>query len=428
MTHSRIALRPPLLFIVLLACTFSGADLWEARAEKQEPFFDEVTLFTGGEQGYVCFRIPAIAVSTKGTILALSEARKNDCRDWDVTDLVLRRSFDNGKTWTDMEVIATEGLESVNQPCPVVDHTTGTIWMPFCKNNRRVFMMKSTDDGASWSTPVDITDDVADPGWSYVGTGPGHGIQLKSGRLVVPSWTDVTPAPMPWARDLGPESRKMLDLIFRLALPIIWSPHWIGQNVQSSYMIYSDDHGATWKRGKIATENMSDECEIVETADGSLYMNARSRHDTHRRAYAWSRDGGETWSEVKNDKTLPEPSCQGGLVRFTDQTRFQKNRVLLSHPFSTTERSRMTVSLSYDECRTWPVNKLIYEGPGEYSDLAIAQDMTALLIYGKDTRRETGQGPEQVPGYGYVMKTKVVVARFNVEWLTDGADSLQKKP
>ena len=150
---------------------------------------------------------------------------------------MLRRSFDNGKTWTDMEIIATEGLESVNQPCPVVDHTTGTIWMPFCKNNRRVFMMKSTDDGASWSTPVDITDDVVDPGWSYVGTGPGHGIQLKSGRLVVPSWNDVTPAPLPWASDLGPDSQEDLDLIFRLALPLIWSPHWIGQNVQSSYMI-----------------------------------------------------------------------------------------------------------------------------------------------------------------------------------------------
>ena len=131
---------------------------------------------------------------------------------------------------------------------------------------------------------------------------------------------------------------------------------------------------------------------------------------------------------MKNDETLPEPSCQGGLVRFTDQTRFQKNRVLLSHPFSTTERSRMTVSLSYDECRTWPVNKLIYEGPGEYSDLAIAPDITALLIYGKDTHRETAQTQEQFPATGYVMKTNVVIARFNVEWLTDGADSLQKKP
>ncbi len=88
----------------------------------------------------------------------------------------------------------------------------------------------------------------------------------------------------------------------------------------------------------------------------------------------------------------------------------------------------MTVSLSYDECRTWPVNKLIYEGPGEYSDLAIAPDITALLIYGKDTHRETAQTQEQFPATGYVMKTNVVIARFNVEWLTDGADSLQKKP
>ncbi len=414
-----------LLLCCVSAFFVAAADLGiltlEARGQSQESLFETLTLFRAGENGYFCYRNSSLIVSPKGTVLVLAEARKRSCRDWDDIDVVLRRSFDYGKTWTDVQVIVDEGPHTMGNTCPVVDRETGTIWLPFCKNNRSVFVMKSTDEGATWSEPVDITGSARDPAWGYVGTGPGHGIQLKSGRLLIPSWADITPALIPWAGQIGPESQKLLDLIFHISLPLIWSSHWRGQSVQLSYVTFSDDHGATWKRGEPLTENASDECEVVETMDGSLYMNMRSRQRTFRRAYARSPDGGQTWSEVRNDATLPEPSCQGSLVRFTDQESFRKNRVLLAHPSKTDARSHMTVRVSYDECRTWPVSRVVTAGPGGYSDLAVAPDMTVLLSYNVPPRRF---GKAKVD---WGTDTRIDLARFNLEWLTDGSDHLEAK-
>ncbi len=344
-------------------------------AEKKEALFNQMILFAGGEHGYKCYRIPALVVSTRGTILAFCEARRNSCSDFGDIDIALKRSFDNGKTWKDMQVIAVDGTNTIHNSCPVVDKHTGTIWLPFCKNYKQVFVMNSKDDGATWSKPVEITKDVMDPTWYNVGSGPGHGIQLKDGRLLIPSWAG-------YERDWGP---------------------------QLSYAFFSDDYGTSWKRGEALDKNQSDECEAVQTVDGSLYMNMRSRQGKKRRAYAWSKDGGLTWSKVKFDDTLPEPGCQGSLVRFTDKDSFQKNRVLLCTPASMTERSRLTVRVSYDECRTWAVSKVVDEGPSAYSDLAIAPDMTIHCLY-------------EANEY-----SNIVLARFNIEWLTDGAECLQRK-
>lgn len=369
-----------LLFGFGLALSQAGPVNPRGKGESTGPVFEESDLFIAGEGGYVCYRIPALAVSTKGTILAFCEARKHNCRDWDEINIVMRRSFDKGKHWDAQRVIASDGPNSVNQATPVVDRDTGTIFFVFCENNQRAFVMHSTDEATTWSKPVEITQQVKDPAWSYFGAGPGHGIQLKSGRLLIPAWGDASPG------------------------PVTWAPHPNWGKVQFSYAFYSDDHGATWKRGEALESNMSDECEVVEVADGRVYMNMRSRQEKHRRAYAWSKDGGVSWSKVKFDERLPEPSCQGSVIRFTDQDRFGKNRVLLANPASTTERSKLTVRVSYDECQTWSVSKVAHEGSSGYSDLAIAPDMTILCLYEE-----------------YVSK-KLVLARFNLAWLSNGTD------
>ena len=419
------------LAAILLSCTPSQPGTTEVEVEKSSGLPVETTLLKVGEGGYFLYRIPALAVSTEGTILAFAEARKNDGHDWDDTDIVLRRSFDNGQTWGDVQVVADDGTHTLGNECPVVDHETGTILLVFCKNNRQIFVTKSSDDGETWSEPVEITDDVKDPVWSYVGSGPGHGIQLKSGRLLVPAWGDETPGPVEFAKGAEGEMKDMIEMVYSLIRPMI-SRHWRPQNVQWSYAFFSDDHGATWKRGQILTKDYSDECEAVETVDGTVYMSLRSRRgrqrwpssqvldQSHLRGYAWSKDGGETWSEVQYDETLPEPSCQGSVVRFTDQESFNKNRILMSHPASTTERSQMTVRLSYDEGQTWPVAKVLYPGSSGYSNLAVAPDMSILCIYTKDV---DWSSVAAYPG----PDAKVSVARFNLEWLTDGADSLEKK-
>jgi sialidase-1 len=371
-----------LLICVLQSCSKVGTQGNETPAQTA-PLFEQLTVFSAGEDGYHCFRIPALVVTAEGTILAFSEARKLTCHDDAEIDLVLKRSFDQGKTWQDLQVLFDYGTDSVNQPAPVLDRETGEVVLVFCRNNQRVFVTKTLDDGVTWSEPAEITKDVVDPAWSYIGSGPGHGIQLSSGRLLIPSWGDTSPGPATWPR-----------------------PGWGGE--QFSYVMYSDDHGATWKRGKSLDMDLSDEAMAVETADGSIYMNMRSRREKRMRAFAWSEDGGVSWSPVQFDQSLPEPSVQGSVIRFTDEERFSKNRVLLAHPSSQTERKQFTVRMSYDECRTWPVSKVVHEGSAAYSDLAVADDMTILSLYEAD------------------QYSKLALARFNLEWLTDGNDSLQR--
>lgn len=370
------------LICILSGCGQVGTESSDSPAQT-DPFFEKLTVFSAGEAGYYCFRIPALVVTAEGTILAFSEARKVTCHDDAEIDLVMKRSFDRGKTWQDLQVIFDYGTDSVNQPAPVLDRETGEVVLVFCRNNQRVFVAKSGDDGVSWSEPVEITKDVVEPGWSYIGSGPGHGIQLSSGRLLIPSWGDVSPGPKNW-------------------------PHPSWGDTQFSYVMYSDDHGTTWRRGESLDMDLSDEAMAVETADGSIYMNMRSREEKRMRAFAWSKDGGVSWSPVQFDQSLPEPSVQGSLVRFTDQEGFAENRVLLAHPSSQTDRKQLTVRTSYDECQTWPVSKVVHEGSAAYSDLAVADDMTVLLLYEADAY------------------SRLALARFNLEWLTDGAESLKR--
>ena len=354
--------------------------------EPVAPSIEQQPLFKAGEEGYFNYRIPSLVVTSRGTVLALCEARKKTGHDWDDVDLALRRSTDHGRTWSKMQIIADEGELTINQPCPVIDHQTGTIWLPLCRGskpglgNAEVLLMKSTDDGQTWSQPISIHQSVTDPSWTFVGTGPGHGIQLKSGRLLIPCWFDVTPT--------------------------------CGE-VQSSCCIYSDDHGVTWKRGEPLTRNASDECDIVELEDGTVYLNARPRGQKQR-AYAFSKDGGQSWSAVQYDPNQPEQSCDGALIRLSDSRRSDKNRVLVACPTNPDTRAHIKVRMSYDECRTWPIASEPLAHLGGYSDLAVTDDRQVLCLYETwPSYKELGEN-----------RTNLVLAKFNVEWLSGGKDTI----
>jgi len=360
--------------------------------ELREAWLEQTDLFVSGQKGYHTYRIPAMVTTTRGTILAFCEGRKHSRSDYGEIDIVLRRSPDGGATWEEMQLVVSEPDMTCGNPCPVVDRRDGTIWLPFTKNladrgeslvlqgkaPRPVWLTHSRDDGLTWSEPIEITSQVKDSSWTWYATGPGHGIQLASGRLVIPCDHVV-----------GVELTRD-------------DPH-------HSHLIYSDDGGASWRIGGVVAEG-TNECAVVESVGGGLYVNCRNARGTGRthRAYAWSYDQGRTFPDLRWDEALVEPVCQASLARFTSAQEQDRNRVLFANPAST-QRERMTVRLSYDECRTWPVARALHEGPSAYSDLAIAPDMTICCLYER--------------GAEHPYET-VTLARFNLEWLTGGEDRL----
>ena len=282
-----------------------------------------------------------------------------------------------------------DGPNTCGNPCPVVERETGAILLLMTHNlgtdreaqivaqtskaPRTVWLSRSADDGRTWSPPQEITNDVKKPDWTWYATGPGAGIQLKSGRLVVPC--DHTEA---------------------------------GTKVMHSHVIYSDDRGATWKLGGSAGAG-TNECEVVERADGSLLLNMRNYIRKHQcRATAASKDGGLTWSEVAYDEALFEPVCQASIRRYSLAKDAGRNRILFSNPASTSKREKMTVRLSYDEGKTWPAGKLLHAGPAAYSCLAVRADGTILCLYERGEKH-----PYE----------KITLARFSLEWLSDGEDA-----
>ncbi len=348
----------------------------------------ETPVFISGEGGYHTYRIPSILVTKDGSLLAFAEGRKKGLSDAGDIDLVWRRSTDGGATWSDTKVLWDDAENTCGNPCPVVDAKTGTIWLlltwnagkiseahiqpGFGTDSRRVFLCHSKDDGQTWSTPQNITEQVKDKTWSWFATGPGNGIQLTqgkhAGRLVIPCDHKV--------------------------------PTTSGEQAYS-HVIYSDDHGATWQRGGTAGPHCN-ECEVVELAQGDLLLNMRS-HDPQvkRRWLSRSQDGGATWSTPEPSDTLIEPICQASMRRYRWPTQTEPGVILFSNPASTTQRVKLTIRASYDDGKTWPVAKELYPGGSAYSVLCVLPDSKIGCLYEKD---------------GY---KRIVFAKFPLDWLTE---------
>ena len=389
------------------------------------PFLDKVDLFTAGQEGYKLYRIPGLVVTKRGTVLAYCEARKSDRGDWGQIDILLRRSTDGGKTWgpraklADVpgpksknpvalaQKLATPGEITYNNPLAIAD-ANGSVHFLFCLEYARCFYLRSNDDGATFTPPVEITAafDKFRPAydWKVLATGPGHGIQLKNGRLVVPIWLSL---------GTGGHAHR----------PSVTS------------VIYSDDHGRTWTRGEIAGPNegewnIPNETCAAQLADGRVLLNMRSESKPNRRLLTTSRDGATAWSKPQFHEQLLEPICMASMVRLSETPASDQNRLLFSHPHNhdradgkaapgkSRDRKNVSVKLSYDESVTWPVNKTVEPGFSGYSDLSVANDGTILLFY----ERGSTDGKD-------IYRTGLLtVARFNLEWLTDGKDALGTGP
>lgn len=381
----------------------ASATIWTGTALRSQGLFEQTELFVGGQDNYNTYRIPSLICTKSGTVLAFSEGRIDIGKDGGPTDIVLKRSLGNGGPWTPAFMAARgEGrnrqdtmmwlplqvvLRSTNgdawmNPVPVIDQTDGTIYLlanlypqPYKDANQAIWFVKSTDEGATWSTPVEITQ-----GTGKHEIGPGAGIQLRSGRLMIQVYDSV---------------------------------------------IFSDDHGKTWKSGGIAPGDWN-ETQVVQLVDGSLLF---SRRKAPNRVFLYSKDDGETWSQPVAQSELPDPDCQGSMIRFTREDQgYTKNRILFANPVSGAiaagsaesdprGRFNVTVRMSYDEGKTWPIEKLILAGPGAYSSMTVFPDGSVGILF------ETGLAFGTFDDYC----RKLVFARFTVDWLTDGKDHLDKK-
>jgi sialidase-1 len=335
------------------------------------PAVEQVDVFTSGQDGYHTYRIPSVIRAADGTLLAFCEGRKSAGGDSGNIDLLLKRSRDGGRTWSAQQVVWDDADNTCGNPCPVLDESTGTLWLLLthnlgtdrekeiaartAKGTRTVWVAHSKDHGATWTKPVEITSATKDPSWTWYATGPGVGIQIKhgphKGRLVIPCDHNYD----------DPELKK---------------------HVSGSHAIYSDDHGKTWKLGG-TIRPVVNECQVVELADGrgTLLMNMRSNSGRNVRAHATSTDGGASWTAPADAPPLIEPVCQGSILRH-DATKL----LLFSNPAAKT-RINLTVRASADEAKTWRDVAVLHEGPSAYSCLVTLSATEAGCLYERGEKR-----------------------------------------
>jgi sialidase-1 len=340
----------------------------------------ESDLFVSGEDGYNTYRIPALLVTPDGSVLAFCEGRVDSPDDWGDIDVVMKKSTDGGKTFGDLRLVADYGGDTIGNPCPVVDESTGTILLCLTSNlagdniietlegtgegTREVWVTESTDNGETWTELENITDLVKEPEWTWYATGPGHGIQLASGRLVIPC-------------DHG-ETMGTTHHLY-------------------AHVLCSDDGGETWQISN-SLEAGTEECEAAELDDGSLLLTVRNYHDIGEASFSRSYDQGLMWTtpvEYNDALFETEPDgCQSSLISYDDT-------LIFSGPASL-KREKMTVCVSSDNGETWPVQRLLYEGPSAYSNLCMLSGGDIFCLY------ENGR---------YNPYDKITLARFSLQWL-----------
>lgn len=360
-------------------------------------FFDKIDVFTARTHGYYTYRIPTLVYTQKGTLLAFAEARAGNASDWAGMSLVMNRSLDNGKTWGQMKKLASSEDKPVHNPIAIIPNDSNKIHFLYCYNYNQAFYMESEDDGQTFSEPVDITHVFekfkSEFNFKVFATGPGKGIQLDNGRFIVPIW-------------LGKR---------RSHYPCVAS------------VIYSDDNGKNWHHSEVILGSLVSASEpvVVQLTDGSVLLNIRNTAEKNRRAISISKDGISDWSEPVFDNALLEPVCFASIIRLTSEKKEDRNRILFVNPNSIEgkpipvinmrPRQNLTVKLSYDECKTWPVSKSIEPGLSGYADLAVGNDFTIYCLYERDCPKEKDWNP-----------TAITLAKFNLEWITDGQDEIKK--
>ena len=321
-------------------------------------------VYCSGRDGYSAFRIPVIETAADGSLLAFAEARKHNFGDPGTEnnhiDLVLKRSGNGGRTWSQMTVIENPGERwSAANPAVVLDCQSGRLWLHYlrCRPGRgserarpgtddiRNLVRHSDDNGASWSEPGDITAvcrDMADGKWRCTVAGPGGAIQDRKGRLVVPCWKT--------------------------------EPFGV-------FAIFSEDRGRTWERGDLVPGSEAlggNEDQLVELADGRIMIDFRQGAGPHRWT-AISGDGGRTWSKPAPGQTVTPVCC--AIERWTlESAGADRNRIVWTGPKGP-DRANLAARVSRDEAGSFTSERLISNEPAAYSDMALLKDGSVGVLW-----------------------------------------------
>ena len=338
-----------------------------------------------GDDGAAAFRIPGLVTTNKGTLLGVYDVRYNSSVDLqEHIDIGLSRSIDGGKTWEKMRLPLAFGeygelpaaQNGVGDPSILVDTKTNTIWIVAAwthgMGNQRAWwssqqgmdvnhtaqlvLVKSTDDGKTWSEPINITEQVKHPEWYFLLQGPGRGITMEDGTLVFPI-------------------------------------QYIGKDrIPNAGIMYSKDRGETWTIHNHARTNTT-EAQVAEVVPGTLMLNMRDNRGGSRAVYTTS-DLGMTWKEHESSRTaLPEPVCLASLisVKAADNV-LGKDILIFSNPNTTNARKNITIKISLDGGNTWAHQLLLDEGENwGYSCLTMVDKETIGILYESSVAHMTFQ-------------------------------------
>ena len=332
------------------------------------------------DDGVHTYRIPALATSARGTLLAVYDMRRRQAKDLqEDIDIGLLRSTDGGQTWGTQQVIMDMGtfrgmpqeVNGCSDPGIIVDPVTGEIFVFAVWMNGRVgthqwnlggsepgheigksaqfMMVRSRDDGRTWSKPENMTREWKDSKWILFAPSPQQGIALRDGTLVMPT-----------------QGRNEADRHF-------------------SNLLISQDHGKSWTVSAAASYDNT-ECQAVQLADDSLMLNCRTENPTKFRTIAVTHDLGRTWTPHETNRMgIIEPNCNGSLYRFDYREGGKAKSVLLfANPHSQKSRTHHSIQVSFDEGKTWPATHrlLLDEGSGKgYPSLSRVDDMHVGIVY-----------------------------------------------